>query len=246
MKINWLWLPVLLCMAVPASWVWGGLAIYENGAKIASCEPVAPPASEPVPDPPLQTESVFTWSHETRGDNAPLNPQPLYDQTVLSPGQIYLEVLVGRVHHVVWYNGDRKLRTERFYPYTHWGELSVGTYDIVAEVYSDDTTVIARHRVLVYVADGGADAGGGSTAEPAEREVIVQWEPPTLREDGSPLSPADLAEYRLYVNTAMLPVASTETSTSLQLPAGDYRVTITAVDLEGLESKHSDPVLLSL
>lgn len=227
----------------------GGFELLQDGKKIATCAPVETTSTSPTL--PAETQNVFTWSHETRGSNAPLNPQPLYDQTVLSPGQIYLEVLVGRVHHVDWFNGGKKLRTERVYPYTHWGTLSVGSYNFVAKVYSDDTTLIATHEVFVYVADGGADAGGtGSAGDIAgstgTHEVIIQWEPPTSRENGEALPAQELAGFNLLVNTDRIYIPAPTNTYTLTLPAGQYVFTITALDLSGLESAPSAPVSLQL
>lgn len=231
----------------------GGFELFQDGKKIATCTNVETTSS--TPSPPPDTQTVFTWSHETRGDQAPLNPQPLYDQTVLSPGQIYIEVLVGRVHHVDWFDGSKKLRTERVYPYTHSGTLSVGSYDFIAKVYSDDTTLIATHKVFVYVAYGGADAGGtGSAGDTAgdttggtgTHEVIVQWEPPTSRENGEALSAQELAGYNLLVNTDRVFIPAPANTHTLTLPTGQYVLTITALDSSGLESAPSEPVSLQL
>ena len=239
---NRLWALVLLCAAFLGSGVWGDIVIYENGAQIASCERTeapAPPTPAPPPVPPPTPAQIFTWSHETRGDNAPLNPQPLYDQAVISPGQIYIEALVGRVHRVDFFNGAAKLRTERYYPYTHWAELTPGEYHLIAYVYSDDQTLAATHEVKFFVADGGASL-------PTEHNVVVEWIAPTTRENGEPLSSDELSRYRLRYGDVETFVDAPNTRIELNLPSGEYEFTVSAIDTDGLESDPSNPVAIRL
>jgi hypothetical protein len=214
-------------------------AIYEGGIKTFTCTAVQPTTAPPAPVP--DAYGTFTWSHTTGGNNAPANPQPLYDQMVLSPGQVYIELLVGKVHHVDFFNGSTRLRTEKVYPYTHWATLAAGQYHLVARVYSDATTLASTHQVTFYVADNGADA-----AQTPRYEVIVQWEPTTARENGEPLGPGDMSGYRVSYGQGSLMVPPTEKSVSLLLPGGAYEVTLVAVDIDGLESLPSDPWPLRL
>jgi hypothetical protein len=80
----------------------------------------------------------------------------------------------------------------------------------------------------------------------APGSIIVSWEPPTQRDDGTPLT--NLAGYRLYWGTALghypnlAPIANPGIATYVidELPSGTYYVVATAYDASGMESGFSN------
>jgi len=82
--------------------------------------------------------------------------------------------------------------------------------------------------------------------------VVIGWEPPTARVDGTALDPAtELSEYRLYCAevTTSIPATSTngeyEIDKAQSLPGyGTFDCYLTAVDTEDRESQPSNTVAL--
>lgn len=80
----------------------------------------------------------------------------------------------------------------------------------------------------------------------APGSIILSWDPPTERDDGSPLT--NLAGYKLYWGTALghypnlAPVPNPGIATYIvdQLPAGTYYLVATAYDSYGIESDFSN------
>ena len=81
--------------------------------------------------------------------------------------------------------------------------------------------------------------------------VVIGWEPPTARVDGTALDPAtELSAYRLYCESAdvvAIPAASNEGRYEVPLAEvfpqyGTYDCSLTAVDTEGRESARSNTV----
>lgn len=78
--------------------------------------------------------------------------------------------------------------------------------------------------------------------------ATLSWTPPTQRQDGTPLSLSELAEYRLYCGKPGEPreyieaIAAPETSLFADnlLPNGSWSCVLTAVDTEGRESAASN------
>lgn len=70
----------------------------------------------------------------------------------------------------------------------------------------------------------------------------LSWDAPTTREDGSPVSMTEIKEFRVY-NDGQFLGAATAPSVEFVVPnPGTYKFTVTAVDKEGRESDHSDPL----
>jgi hypothetical protein len=228
----------MLCTAVYAPTLWADLAIYENGVRIASCTPTAPPEPPDATPPPPIPLQVLTWSQQNRGDNAPLDPQPLTDQSVLPAGQAYFEAVTGPVHHVDFFKGDVKLRRENYLPYSHWEVLQPGSYHLIAKIYSDETTVAATYEATFTV----AAAGTPIPPIPVEHKIFVEWSAPTSRVDGTPLAGSELSGYRLRYGSVESVIQAPATKVELLLLPGTYTFTVTAIDTNGLESDPSDPV----
>jgi len=80
----------------------------------------------------------------------------------------------------------------------------------------------------------------------APGSIVVSWDPPTLRENGSPLT--NLAGYKLhwgtalghYPNLASIPNAGIATYVIDELPPGTYYLVATAYDAAGMESGFSN------
>jgi hypothetical protein len=78
--------------------------------------------------------------------------------------------------------------------------------------------------------------------------VTLSWQPPALREDGTPLDDS-LAGYRVYYGafsrnyTDSVSITNPQvTQQSFQLPSGLYYFAMTAIDRDGLESDYSNEV----
>ncbi|WP_119395478.1 hypothetical protein [Salinibius halmophilus] len=77
---------------------------------------------------------------------------------------------------------------------------------------------------------------------PVNEQVHLMWSPPLQREDGTTLTEAELAEYVIRYQTTgatsfeEVRLPATYTSTTLELPAGEYEFQIAVVDTDGLMS----------
>ena len=84
--------------------------------------------------------------------------------------------------------------------------------------------------------------------------VTLSWVAPSEREDGSPLSMAEIAGYRVYygrsqgnyTHTIDVNNASTMEITLSDLAAGNYYMVVTTVDVDGRESLNSDETTRNL
>ena len=77
----------------------------------------------------------------------------------------------------------------------------------------------------------------------------ITWEAPAAREDGTPITVDEIAEYRLYCEDKVTAIPSTptqyETNVEDVLPSkGSYSCYMTAVDTDGLEGLPSDSFTL--
>lgn len=101
---------------------------------------------------------------------------------------------------------------------------------------------LIKMLVLVFLAIVAVDA----LAE------TLTWEPPTTREDGTPLDPAtEIAEYQLTCGDAVTIVAGTMPSEGYELAKhevlpkyGTFDCTMVAVDTDGLRSEPSNSVVV--
>ena len=103
----------------------------------------------------------------------------------------------------------------------------------------------------VVITINGADDGLGGGQNGG---ITLRWSAPAQREDGSALSMAEIAGYRVYygatqgsyTDEVVINTASTMNVTLSDLAAGTYYIVVTAVDVDGRESAFSREVVRSL
>lgn len=85
------------------------------------------------------------------------------------------------------------------------------------------------------------------------RDVLLEWNIPTTRQDGSPLALTDLAGYEIAIlcgtdNDILLPIDGGNTSrySIPNLPIGTCEFAISATDTDGLQSDWSDVVTATI
>jgi len=78
-----------------------------------------------------------------------------------------------------------------------------------------------------------------------EHRIIINWEPPTTRENGFPLSEDDIKEYWVFANGQKISTTS-DTSDTLHLPSQTYEFAVMAVDQAGLKSALSESITLTV
>ena len=83
-------------------------------------------------------------------------------------------------------------------------------------------------------------ACGGNVDEPDPSGVTLKWLAPSEYDDGGALPDNAVSEYRVYVDQDMVQRVEPElTEYFLELPAGEWEITISAV-VDGVESRLSD------
>lgn len=88
----------------------------------------------------------------------------------------------------------------------------------------------------------------------ADTPKTLVWNPPLTREDGSALTPGQIAGYRIYYRLkhqesfSVIPLndGSKTRYTLSEMQPGAYEFSITTIDVDGLESRRSDPVEINL
>ena len=74
--------------------------------------------------------------------------------------------------------------------------------------------------------------------------AVFTFTPPDSREDDSPLLPAEIGGYNVFVNGVInetSPLLPTATGFTLNLPSGVHTVEVTTLDTDGRESVMSAP-----
>ncbi|WP_227663229.1 fibronectin type III domain-containing protein [Marinobacter halophilus] len=87
-----------------------------------------------------------------------------------------------------------------------------------------------------------------------DRQPTLAWTAPLTREDGSSLAPGQISGYRIYYRLKhtrkfdIIPLsdASTTRYPLNGMPPGAYEFSISTVDVDGLESRRSEPVQVNL
>jgi hypothetical protein len=109
--------------------------------------------------------------------------------------------------------------------------------------------------VAQLVACGGGGSGGGSEggsgATSADTgSITLAWTAPVTREDGEPMSLADIGGFRIYYGKSVASYPKTvdvtdgtaTTATMIDVPAGNYFIVMTTYDTDGRESRFSSEV----
>ena len=230
---------IILAMALLALPAVADYSIYVDGKKVADCAAADAPADTPTA---ADGYGKLLFGHTGNADAQPINGQPLYDQIVVQPGPVFLEVAVKNIHHMVWYDNGVVIRRENAWPYTTRYSLTAGQHKIEARIYSSETVVSAKYTVDIYAADGGAAV----EPAPSGKQVVIEWAPPTARENGQPIKIEEIAEYILEVGNDILKIPAPAVKHSLWLPAGTYLIALSVVDTDGLQSDKSGPVQITL
>lgn len=85
-------------------------------------------------------------------------------------------------------------------------------------------------------------ACGRGEDEADQNGVLLKWIPPSQYDDGGALADSAVTEYRLYVDQEMVRRVEPDlTEFFLELPAGEWEVTVSAV-VGDIESRLSEPL----
>lgn len=103
-------------------------------------------------------------------------------------------------------------------------------------------------------AGGVTDTAGGGEVQGIVQDVTLAWVAPVEREDGTPISMAEIAGYRVYYGTSQgnftneIDIADSNTMqvTLNSLVSGTYYLVVTTYDIDGRESALSEVVTISV
>jgi hypothetical protein len=115
--------------------------------------------------------------------------------------------------------------------------------------------------VAQLVACGGGGSGGGSeggsgatsatsAASADTGSITLVWTAPVTREDGAPMSLAEIGGFRIYYGKSVagyrkaadITDGTATTAIMTDVPAGNYFIVMTTYDTEGRESRFSSEV----
>jgi hypothetical protein len=74
--------------------------------------------------------------------------------------------------------------------------------------------------------------------------LVLAWNPPTTRDNGSLLLPEEISMYTVYKDGVVLEYTSGVEATIGKVKGKCHTYTVTATDTDGLESKHSASVVV--
>ena len=118
--------------------------------------------------------------------------------------------------------------------------------------------VILFISVLLTACNSGenitGDTGVGSTPQGFTHGIALSWVAPVEREDGTPISMAEIAGYRVYYgnsqgsypNEVDIADSSTMQVALNNLASGTYYIVVTSYDVDGRESGFSQVVTTSI
>ena len=126
-----------------------------------------------------------------------------------------------------------------------------------AGIVSVSPTVTSTYTLSCNGADGSASDSVSvtvNTPAPQEQDVNLSWAAPVERENGEPISLAEIAGYRVYYGTTQgsypnqVDIADRNTTqvTLSNLATGTYYFVITTYDVDGRESAFSQVVTKSI
>ena len=113
--------------------------------------------------------------------------------------------------------------------------------------------LLALILVLPLVACSGG-GGGSDSSSPGINISSFSWTAPSEREDGTGLSPSEIAGFRIhygassgdYSNTIDIDDHTATQAILTGIPSGTYFVVVTTVDTEGQESVFSSEIVVTL
>jgi hypothetical protein len=102
--------------------------------------------------------------------------------------------------------------------------------------------------------DGSPGAIGGGVVQGTLQNVTLSWVAPVEREDGTPISMSEIAGYRIYygetegdyINEVDVHDRDTMQFTLKDLPEGTYYIVVTALDMDGRESRYSETIMANV
>ena len=99
------------------------------------------------------------------------------------------------------------------------------------------------HTALLVIAVALIVSACGRAEDEADQSgVLLKWMPPSRYDDGGTLADNAVTEYRLYVDQEMVRRVEPDlTEFFLELPAGEWEVTVSAV-VGDIESRLSEPM----
>ena len=119
--------------------------------------------------------------------------------------------------------------------------------------------LLALILVLPLVACSGGDAGLSSSSDGGlsgldSNVSNLSWVAPSEREDGTGLSPSEIAGFRIYYgaksgdysNAVNIDDHTATQAVLAGLPSGTYFVAVTTVDVDGRESLYSTEVVITV
>jgi len=131
---------------------------------------------------------------------------------------------------------------------------SVTSKALLGLVFSVLLTACSTEENYTGSLDGGSGAIGGGVVQGTTHNVTLSWVAPVEREDGTPISMAEIAGYRIYYgdtegdysNEVDVSDGDTMQVTLRDLPAGTYYIVLTTLDMDGRESIHSESIIASV
>lgn len=122
---------------------------------------------------------------------------------------------------------------------------------------SEAQTDSAESSVSIPVSSGDQSSSSGSLPNPPSpqlQEITLQWQSPSTRSDGSPLSLSEIAGYNIYYsqqpgqfsNSVYVKGGYKMQVTIEGLASGRYYLTMTTIDDLGLESNFSSQLVVEI
>ena len=125
---------------------------------------------------------------------------------------------------------------------------------LFSSVISKNLFALLTMMLLGACSGGGADSVSGGLVQDRAEGVALSWVPPVEREDGTPISMAEIAGYRVYYGTAQgsypnkVDIADRDTmqTTLGDLETGTYYIVVTTYDMDDRESTFSQEITASI
>jgi len=131
-----------------------------------------------------------------------------------------------------------------------WAAFNNTTGQLAGAPTSNDT---GTYNVTISVSDGSSSDSMSfsitvNAGTPTTKSLSLNWTAPQTYNDGSPLSPSDISGYRVYFGTSSSSIplvadindGTTTSYTINNLTTGNYYLSISSYDINGIESTSSD------